>query len=161
METEYPYSDDDMEYDKNIHQYILTENYCVNELCFPMGLGLNNTNTTKSSSSAKRFLKRVSSVVYRYIYKHTTNEALVEFIIAKDPKIRDLFLEALSEQLLYMRKNGDLNLYSGVDFKKGTYIDLDYNKAISPITKDILDECGLLFCGERRFPIYFKYREDY
>lgn len=161
MEQTYPYSDNNMIYDKDSHMYILTPYYCVNELGLPEDLGLKNYNEQKKSAAVQRFLKRVSSIVYRYIYSHTSCEPVVEYIIAKGIDIRPKFMEALSEQVLYVIKNGDLGLYSGVDYKKGTMLDVPIHKAISPYTRDILNECGLLYTGERHVPYGFKYREDY
>lgn len=157
----YPFSDEDMEYDKNSHMYILTPYYCVNTLLFPDDLGLKMYDMQKKSSAVKAYLKRVSRTLYNFIYQHTMQTPIVEWEIAKLPQIREPFKEALSEQLLYMRNNGDLQMYSGVDYKRGTMLDVPNYKAISPVAIQILNSCGLLYTGERCCPCHFRYREDY
>lgn len=156
-----PFDDKNMIYDMDSHMYVLTPFFCTNELGFPEGLGLKGYNEQKGSSAAIRFLKRVSSVVYRFVYAHSQNVAITEFIMAKDLTIREKIKDALAEQLLYMRKNGDLGLYSGVDYRKGSVLKVPKYKKISEYAIDILNECELLYTGELHCPCNFIYRGDY
>ena len=62
--TTYPYNDENLTYDINAHQYIITYNGVLN------GLGEDLYQYNMDAPTAAKFLERISKQVYRYIYQY-------------------------------------------------------------------------------------------
>lgn len=120
----YPCDDQIMEYDRNTHRYVLTKNGVLSELGENLDLILNATGDASPSTLAKRFLRRVSQVVYMYLYHDSLNPEWLEYILATYPPLRSSVMEMLQAQTLYMLMNGDLGIMSGVNLAKGQVTDI-------------------------------------
>lgn len=133
----YPFDDEIMTYDYNTHKYVLTERGVEIELGENLDVILNTTDDANPSTLAERILKRVSQTVYRYIYRDTQNEAWLEYILAKHPPLRDRVKEMLQAQLMYMLENGDISLYSGVNFARGQIMDVNALRDRAAVAPDV------------------------
>lgn len=133
----YPQDDEIMTYDYNVHRYVLTERGVERELGENLDLILNTAGDANPSTLAERILKRVSQTVYRYIYRDTQGEAWLEYILAKHPPLRDRIKEMLQAQLMYMLENGDISLYSGVNFARGQIMDVNALRDRAVVAPDV------------------------
>ena len=161
----YPYNDDAMAYDLDWHFYKLKEDYVTNELGEDLIGTLNLADDTKRASAVDRYLRRISRVIYNYIYSHcsTNTKDYVEYLLAKKPEWRKIIQEALEEQLYYTLRNGDLTTYNGIDIYNGTKMQLKREDTISPLASDVLANAGILYNGFYSIPIDFEKvkRSDY
>lgn len=126
-EQTYPYDDDYFKYDYDTHRYVLTSNAILDDLNMNMS-SLNPTESATKDNMSNVYLKRISDIIYRVIYRATTQPQYVEYLLAKCPSARNILKNAMEEQFLYMRARGDLSLYG------------NGAEAISPNVKDILEQ---------------------
>ncbi len=131
----YPYSDEHMIYDKETHQYVLTEKF-AHEV-----LGINLKERTKNQTAINRFLRLASNQCYRFIHEHNTNNDFQDFIIAKTESGRKIIKEAMGEQLIYLTYGGDISRVHEWD-KRAMYLD---DNAKSVLMKTI-PEIGTTIC---------------
>lgn len=159
----YPLTDEKMSYDMNTHRYVLDKTYIMNNYGVNLDTILEKTGDANSTTLATRFMKRVSMVVYNYIYKHTEQQLLVEYMLAKAEHLRPVILEALAEQALWMLNNGDIGIQAGVDFINMTAMEAPVlrQKSVSIYTEDILENAGILYTGYYEEIRNVVYREDY
>lgn len=143
----YPLDGEDMIYDYNAHRYVLTENCVLRELGENLELILNATADASPSTLAARFLRRVSQVVYSYLYRYTQSEAWLEYILATYPPLRARVKEMLQAQTLYMLMNGDLGLMSGVNVAKGHAMDINALRGRARVAPEVEDLAGQFVPG--------------
>ena len=145
-----PFNDYAMIYDKSHHAYVLTtEDVLVNlNINLPNELRTNGL-AADEANEAEKLLERVSKIIYRFIFSHTTKPKKIERQLALDPSFRDTIKEAMEEQLLYILANGDLTNVSGINTETGAVISRETLKSssISPASIEILLNAGLLYCG--------------
>lgn len=164
---EYPYSDEHLVYDYEEHKYRLTPKFVLDKLNVDLKARLNAKGSYSVENLAQNILDQISDEIYSFIYQHNMNNELQEFILAKCPSARDMIRNAMKEQVLYFLANGDLNQYSGVNLRSGQTMENFYDKAISPIAKNILakqlKETGvsILYQGQYK-PVFmcFDYEKD-
>lgn len=143
----YPCDDQIMEYDLNTHRYVLTKNGVLSELGENLDLILNATGDAEPSTLAARFLRRVSQVVYSYLYRYTQSEAWLEYILATYPPLRARVKEMLQAQTLYMLANGDIGLMSGVNVAKGHAMDINALRGRARVAPEVEDLAGQFVPG--------------
>lgn len=164
-DTVLPFNDEAMTYDLTKHMYVLNEDYVVNSMGIDLLRLLKADEDPKRSSIVKRYLDRISMLVYNFIYSHCRNDIkdYVEFMLAKRENWREYIQQALEEQLIYVTRNGDLTTYNGIDLYKGTKLQIKREDTISPNTKDILSNGDILYTGYYIVPINFSdiKRSDY
>lgn len=162
-EKTFPYSDKDMTYDYNSHKYVLTPQCVKNELGQDLEEVLDKTGDANPSTLAERFLKRVSHLVYCHIYAYAQNVPLVEYMLAKQERFRDVLKNAMLERVLFMLTSGDVTTQSGLNLRDGRKISkADLKDASIPMEEEcILENAGLLYAGFRGFPFGFQFREGY
>lgn len=134
-----PFDDGIMTYDYKTHRYVLTEGGVLSELGVNLDMLLNATGDANPSTLASRILKRVSQIVYTYIYRDTANELWLEYILATYAPLRDTVKEMLQAQLLYMLANGDIGLYSGVNVAKGQAMNIDDLRGRARVAPEVED----------------------
>ena len=135
----YPFDDEDMTYDYKHHRYYLTQQCVLNELNINLGEGLTEPSAERQQE-VLNLLKEISNTVYREIYKCTNQKRVVEYLLAKCPSAREIIKEALLEQVRYFDFNGIVEIYAGVDFKKGTK-SVDFSdRILAPMAKNVLSE---------------------
>ena len=163
---EYPYSDEYMIYNKTRHRYILTEKAVLDDLNIELGEVLAGANTARREREIQKFLTYISNLVYREVYKYNEQRDLVEYILAKCPSAREKLKQAMEEQIEYFMFNGDISVYSGVDFKKGTKGQSVADRVLSPNARDLLLEpltetkVPILYCGKYGILFTPKYEEE-
>ena len=164
-----PYSDEEMIYDAEEHQYKLTLKYVKDKLGINLADHLNTAASDDPQVVAEYKLNQISNEVYSYIYAQNSNNEMQEFYAAKLEATRTIIKKAMLEQLSYELVSGSLSMFSGVNIKTGQIMD---KKKLSEAvigfrTKQELDrfipELGiaLTYQGQLVTPINFKFREDY
>ncbi len=136
---QFPYDDEIMKYDYTTHRYVLTEKGVLSELGESLDVILNATGDANPSTLAERLLKRVSQIVYTWLYKDTMGKEWLEYILAKYPPLREVVKHMLQAQLMYMLENGDIGLYSGVNVAKGQVMDIAAMRDRARIAPDVED----------------------
>ena len=118
----YPFSDENMEYDYDNHRYVLTEKCVLDELNIDLLTRLNTRGHAVQQVQPKKFLKRVSDIVYTQIYKYNINNDVQEYVLAKAPSARAIIKEAMLNQVEFLLLNGDVSRYAGIDVKNAKVI---------------------------------------
>jgi hypothetical protein len=160
--TTYPYNDDNLRYDLNAHQYIITYNGVLN------GLGEDLYQYNMDAPTAAKFLERISKQVYRYIYQFTKISATrwVEYRLAKEEDLRDVIYQAILGQVeYYLASAGPLiAMQTGVSIEKSKAIPLEElrgNRKIAESTEMILLNSGILYTGDYPYFPGELHRVDY
>ena len=146
-QQKYPYDDEIMKYDYNAHRYVLTEQGVLTELGENLDLILNASGDANPSTLAKRFLNRVSQVVYSSLYRNTQSEEFIEYILATYPPLRSRVKDMLQAQTLYMLMNGDIGLMSGVNVAKGQAMDINALRGRARIAPEVEDIANMVIPG--------------
>jgi hypothetical protein len=104
-----PYSDELLIWDDASQKYYLTEESLIREGIDIRGrLARNKANSPEYVLNG--FIKRVTSVVYAFIHKGQSRTDLQDYFIAVCPSLREKIRLALTNQALYMVRQGDLLL---------------------------------------------------
>lgn len=142
----YPYSDTRMRYDMSAHRYVLTEEHVLEQMNIDLRAILNTSASADTANVVGVFLDRISSEIYRFIYRIVVNRCEVERDLAKDAGARESLLRAMQEQLLYVLQNGDIGAFSGLNVSTGMAMDrATMRKAeIAPLAEDVLFEIGYI-----------------
>lgn len=161
----YPNDDEAMNYNSELHMYVLNVDYVKNELGEDLLATLDAYGDTIRSALPVRFLKRVSRIVYSFIYSYARSDvkSYVEYLLAKKPEYREAIQQALEEQCYFMLRNADLTTYNGVDLYKGSKMQVKREDTMSSLGKDILQNAGILYTGHYTVPLNFEAikRSDY
>lgn len=135
----FPCDDEIMKYDYSAHRYVLTVDGVLRELGIDLNSRLNADDDANPSTLAARLLSQVSRAVYNSIYKYSQDEAVMEYLLATYPLLRDRIKEMLQAQLVYVLINNDLGLFSGVNVAKGTAMDINALRGEARIAADVYD----------------------
>lgn len=141
-----------IKYDLNTHRYFITPEYFMASYGENLSTLSAFREDANPSAAAQRFLKRLSMVLYNYIYEYggsyPRNKEILEYIIAKDHK--DTLKEALGEfaYSFYLSGN-DFSLETGLSLDNGREMTMSelMTQLIPPSVKMILENSGLLFRG--------------
>lgn len=161
-----PYNDDYLVYDYKRHKYYLTEK-AVNDNINNGFFDVYVNNSMNRQADILNILKQVCDTVYREIQRYNSSQYFnVEYIMAKSESARTLLLDAFLEQVRYFDFNGLIDVYAGVDFKKGTKSQDYTDRILSPSARVILStpihETGipLLYSGKYAFVIKPNYEKE-
>lgn len=144
-----PYTDSYLSYDEKKNQYILTPKAILDAY----GIDLNGEAVDPNNLTAVRaILARVSTIVYAFIHSFNADNVTQDLMIAGTQEGRQMIFDALLEQFIYMRANGDMSL-------------TDRTKAAAPLLQTILElrffeyepykvKYSVLYSG--RFPFILK-----
>lgn len=165
----YPYSDSTMTYSLEDHRYVLTPAYVRTKTGIDLLRVLNPGFSAEPQQLVSAWLDQLSLEIYTWIYEFNRNNPIQEYMLAKHPILRDYIRTAMIQQVLYVLKDGDLNMYSGVNVKNGQIIDkkLLVQAAIAPNAQRELNrivpgwEIAITYQGQINTPIGFRPREDY
>lgn len=128
----YPYNDDNMIFDENLNQYLLTEtalmNYGVN-----LRARLSSTSGVSPESQINYAVYRVSNIIYGFIHEHNTNTSLQDYYLAKVPSLRQIIFKAMLAQALYMFNVGALDDSTDERLRSMAIT----NEAIRELNKDV------------------------
>jgi len=138
-----PYEDEAMQYDMGLRQYVLKQNYVLNNLYLDEHI----ETELRSNNRFERLLYEVSDDIYRYIYRYTLKNQIEikRYILAKKEEIRDLLKRAMLYQVRYYIRSGGglLKDMPGVDLERSRTIDIDHlrgERSIASQSIDILSE---------------------
>lgn len=145
-----PYSDDKMVYNFEAHRYVLTEEYCSNQLNVNIAEVLNTAGVADIANAPERFLDRISRIIYSYIYSINAFKYETERKIAQTEQCRKPLMNAMGEQVLYTLNNGDFTAIAGVNAQTGATLDKKALRGaeIAPLSKDELINSGIV-CAVR------------
>lgn len=158
-----PYSDKEMRYDMNCHRYVLTETGVANGLNLVLKNELNMTGSMNEANEINNFLDEVSEDIYEYIYSHSSNRMITEYLLAKKQQYREAIKSAMLKQAKYMKLNGNIGDESGLNFLDGRYMEYDQidGRRISMRARTVLANAGLLYSGPLILRMPVKFREGY
>lgn len=158
----YPYDDDNLKYDYNAHQYIITYNGVLN------GLGEDLHQYNMDVPTTAKFLERISKQIYRYIFQFPklSTTRWVEYRLAKEDDMRDVVYEAILGQVeYYLASAGPLvAMQTGISIEKSKAIPLEElrgNRKIAESSEMILLNSGILYTGDYPYFPRELYRTDY
>ena len=129
-----------MYYDLNKHRYILTPEALNDDYGIDLAATLRTSGDSNPDTLPERFLKRVSLIVYNYIYSWAQDKDASEYVFS-DPEYRETIKEAM-EELAYawLTSNSDPSVF----FTEDIYTNIKVNPAVHTILVDN----GLLFRGK-------------
>ena len=150
MET-LPYEDDAMFYDMSLRQYVLKQNYVLNNLYLDEHI----ETELRSNNRFGRLLYEASDDIYRYIYRYTllNQIELKRFILAKKQTSRDALKRAMLYQVRYYLRSGGglLKDQVGIDLERSRMINIDElrgGRSIASQSIDVLSEVPeILYAG--------------
>jgi hypothetical protein len=138
------FNDRYMTYSKTKHRYILTIDYIKEVLGIDLLSKLNNANAVVVNS----LLDNISSEIHSYLYKHNQTKT-IQYIISHCLSARDIVMEAMGKQALYIIYSGDLGFST---------IKEESEMSLNKYAKEILDNqevvetgCTLTYCGSYYF----------
>lgn len=152
----YPYDDETMVFDVDEQRYILTPKCITDELNTELSI-LEPMGSAAKGNNATKILNRISRTVYNQIYARSIYNNVQEKIIKYVPSARKIIKEAMKEQFEYFLFNGDLSVYSGVDFRKNSKMQNTKDRILAPMAEDILSrplpetKVSLLYSGGYSF----------
>jgi hypothetical protein len=156
--TIFPYNDDDMVYDLDSRQYLLTIKG-VKSL-----LGFNLETLVGTPQLALSFCLQNSDIIYNHIYSYSQLQAIGyrRYCIAKDGDLRYMFKRILSAQMRYLITSGAnlLGDMHGVNIEKSKALSLNQLRGdveISSQALKMLSQTGLLFGG---YQYVYDYDDD-
>lgn len=146
-----PYEDESMFYDMGLRQYVLKQNYVLNNLYLDEHI----ETELRSNNRFERLLYEVSDDIYRYIYRYTLKNQIEikRYILSKKENVRDLLKRAMLYQVRYYIRSGGglLKDMPGVDLERSRVIDIDHlrgERSIASQSIDILSESPeILYAG--------------
>lgn len=133
-----PYSDDFMIFDEQTGHYVLTEKYPLDKYGLDLYNGANDRNSTNQQLAVQAFLKQCSNVIYNFIHDYSVYNERQDYIIATNPHMRKIIMQAMGEQLLYMSQVGDLSRSADPEKRR---------LAIDENAKQILINSGICYSG--------------
>lgn len=133
-DTTLPKSDETMTYDFEEHRYILIPKYFLEKVGIDLSKVLNPGFSDQPQQLAQHYLEQISREMYSWIYQFNRDNEMQEFLLATNEFLRKIIRNAMVEQVLYNLRNGDLNMYSGVNVKNGQIMEqrLLVQAAIAP-----------------------------
>lgn len=144
-----PFDDEYLKYDKVKHEYKGTPKLILDYSGVDLTQELDSFGDANESTLPQRFVDKASRLVYQLVYNHCgpSRRQLMQYIMAKNPDIRDYLKEWISEQVEYMLANGFVGLESGIDFGKLSSVNLSEirgRRMYSPLVVDSMRSVGLL-----------------
>ena len=119
---EHPFSDDYMIFNTKSNRYIPTEKALLDN-----GIDIRNelaaTATVTPENVINSFLQLVSDMIYGYIHAFNYNNPLQDRLIAELPSLRNIMLEAMIYQAIYVYNNGNLLLSTKPEERARAYDD--------------------------------------
>ena len=134
----YPYNDETMVFDEDEQRYILTAKCVFDELNIDLNAILEPMGSVSRGVNATRFLNRVSMIVYNQVFARSYYNEIQDKIMKYAPSARKIIKDAMKEQVEYFIFNGDLSVYSGVDFRKSTKLQIVTDRILAPMAEQIL-----------------------
>lgn len=109
-EMNYPYSDDNMRFDEDSNQYVLTEKALMSR-GIDLRSRLTDTTTLAPESVIESILWMGSDMIYQFIHEHNDDNAFQDELIARYPAFRPIIFNAMLNQVLYILNDGNLDFF--------------------------------------------------
>lgn len=151
-----PFSDIHMKYDMKSHMYILTKEFMRDEYGIDLDSVLDSKGDANPVTLADRWLKRISLVLYEYIYSYSSDRECSMYILAMRQDFRDTIRTALGEfAFATLSNNIDYSIETGLNPNSGVILTEDFiNSQGIPIgIKRILFSSGI--CTRNTFSGFF------
>lgn len=148
------FNDNYMTYDLNNHRYVLTEDALLEDYGIDLNSTLDSEGDANKDKLPERFLKRVSMMLYYYIYSWSQNRDDTEYVISGVDYREDIkqAMEELAYSFLINNTDPSL-LFTGNTLK---------TSEVPPTVQTILMDSGLLFRGTyTRLPENYKDTRGY
>lgn len=133
-----PYSDDFMIYDPDSGHYILTEKSITDHCGINLRARLSEDKTINAEVVINKLCRTVSDMIYNYIHSHSVYTKRQDELIATRECFRNAVENAMEYQIEFVLANGDLYMSTETT---------DIGNEIHRMSKEILLNSGLLFCG--------------
>lgn len=134
----YPYNDDYMTFDEIFGQYVLTEKFALERYGLELYESVNERNSANAQLAVSAILRQVSNIVYNFIHQFSVYNKRQDHIIATNPNMRNVIMQAMGEQLLYMTQVGDLSRSTDPEKRK---------LAVDENAQRILIDSGICYSG--------------
>jgi len=148
----FPYNDDNMVYDLDSRQYLLTVSGVKNLL------GENLETLLGDKELANFFNLEISDIIYNYTYSYARMSQIKykRWLIAKDEDLRELFKRILVAQTRYAIRSGAnlLGDMHGVNIERGKALDINALRGMIEVSSQalkMLTRSGLLYNGHLYF----------
>ena len=156
--TVFPFNDENMVYDLDSRQYLLTVSGVKNLTGYNLEVLLG------TAELANIFSLEISEIVYNFIYSHCrlNQISLRRYVIAKDEDLRDIFRRILTSQMRYAIRSGSnlLGDMHGINIEKSKALDINSLRGsveISSQALKMLNQTGLLYSG---YQYVYDFSED-
>ena len=133
-----PYSDDYMTFDELTGHYVLTEKFALERYGLELYEDANDRNSSNQQIAVQAILKQCSNLIYNYIHQFSIYNLRQDCLIATVPHMRNVIMQAMGEQLVYMSQVGDLSRSTDLEKRK---------LAIDENAKNILLNSGICYSG--------------
>ena len=140
-----------LKYDILNHRYYITHEYFQN--CYGKDLSTMSSfrEDLNPPTAVERYLKRLSMILYNYIYEYSSNPEITQYLLASKPEWRDAIREALGEiAFAFSQTANDFSLVNGLTLDSGK--ELEYKdimiQMFPPSVKHILEVNGMLWRGK-------------
>ena len=124
-----PYDDEFMSFNKITHQYILTEKALLSK-GIDIRARMAATATVSPENVIQTLVETVSDMIYQYIHDQSMDNDSQDWLIAHNPRLRQLIQRAMFAQAVHVINLGNLYLSSRVE---------DRENAINTVAKSLLD----------------------
>lgn len=133
-----PYDDDYMTYDELTGHYVLTPRFALERYGLELQEDVNERNSVNQQIAVQAILRQVSNIIYNFIHGFSVHNKRQDYIIATNPHMRHVIMQAMGEQLLYMSQVGDLSRSTDPEKRK---------LAVDENAQNILINSGICYCG--------------
>ena len=133
-----PYNDDFMTFDEITGHYVLTEKFALDRYGLELYESVNDRNSANAQIAVSAILRQVSNIIYNFVHQYSIHNKRQDYILATVPSMRNVIMQAMGEQLLYMSQVGDLSRSTDPEKR---------NLAVDENAKRILIDSGICYCG--------------
>lgn len=133
-----PYNDEYMVFDEVTGHYVLTAKFALDRYGLDLYENVNDRNSTNAQIAVSAILRQVSNIIYNFVHQYSVHNKRQDYILATVPSMRNIIMEAMGEQLLYMSQVGDLSRSTDPEKRK---------LAVDENARRILIDSGICYCG--------------
>lgn len=145
VNTNYPYDDLYMRYDKRTHRYVLTIKYLTD--IAGIDIERRTQHNVQNQNVVNAALDRISNLIYGYLAKHNDAQT-IKYIIAKCPSARAIIMDAMGSQAAYVFSVGDLTLSAKPD-ERAAWLDMSAENTLNGVE---VEETGRVLTSVAPYP---------
>lgn len=133
-----------LEYDKDIHGYILDKNYFTIRTAMTLEDILDDDNSSGIDAVVEAYLKRASVILYDYIYSFSKDIEYTQYRLCHEEMLVNTIREALIEQVNYWVLNGlDSNILNPI-------LNIDVTRSAPVLTTEQLEAAAIPLSVRRK-----------